>query len=59
MEDIQKKYERFQIDSGLRDHLLLLSSDQFPLGQPRRRLVVETLVITNGERTVNREEQDA
>ena len=60
MEDFQKKYECFQITSGLRDHLLLLSSDRFPLGQPRRCLVVETLVITNGERTVmNREEQDA
>lgn len=60
MEDIQKKYECFRLNTDLRDHLWQLAGDHFPLGQPRRRIVVETIVISNGERTiVSTEEQNA
>lgn len=60
MDEIEKQYECFWLNVDLRDHLLQLASDHFPLCQPQRRLVVETLVISNGERTVvDTEERDA
>lgn len=60
MNDISKQYECFQLNDDLRNHLLKLASDQYPLGQPQRRLIVETVVLKNGERTLVRtEEQNA
>lgn len=60
MDEIETQYEGFRMNADLRNHLLQLTSAHFPLGQPQRRLVVETLVISNGERmVVDTEERDA
>ncbi|MFH1079590.1 MAG: hypothetical protein V1766_04930 [Pseudomonadota bacterium] len=60
MEDIYEKYKLFQLGEELRQHLLRLSDSKFPLQQPQTRVVVETLIMENGERRViSKEEQDA
>jgi hypothetical protein len=60
MEDIDEKYRLFQLGEDLRQHLLALSDSRFPMKQPRARVIVETLIMENGEgKVVNREEQDA
>lgn len=60
MHDLDEKYKLFQLDEGLQEHLVSLSDYQFPLHQTSKRIVVETLVVENGERRIlHREERDA
>jgi hypothetical protein len=60
MPDIEGKYELFQLNNELREHLRQLSDSHFPFSTSRNRIVVETVVVENGERTiVRKEEQDA
>jgi hypothetical protein len=61
MKEIKELYELFRLDEELRRHLLRLSDSSFPLQKPpQARVIVETLIIENGQRrVVNREDQDA
>lgn len=60
MNDIDERYKLFQLGEGLQDHLLSLSDYHFPLQQASKRVVVETLIIENGEqKMLHREERDA
>lgn len=57
MNDINEKYKTFQLEERLREHLLGLSDYKFPLHQSRKRIVVETLVVENGDRKIVRQEE--
>lgn len=60
MPDIEGKYELFQLSDELCEHLRQLSDSHFPFSTLVNRIVVETVVVENGERTtVRKEEQDA
>lgn len=60
MSDIDEKYKLFQLGEGLHDHLLSLSDYHFPLQQASTRVIVETIIIENGEqRMLHTEERDA
>ncbi len=60
MEDINEKYKLFQLTDDLRQHLLRLSDSRFPLQKPSARVLVETLIMQDGEtKVMNKEEQDA
>ena len=57
MNDVEEKYALFGLTKEVRDRLVKLSELQTPLESPSRRLVVETVVIQDGARTVIRKEE--
>ncbi|WP_137936570.1 hypothetical protein [Chitinivorax sp. B] len=60
MSEFEKLYDRFQITAENCDNLRHLVEPALHLRRPAKRVVVETVVVENGERRiVKKEEQDA
>lgn len=57
MNDINEKYKLFQLGEGLREHLLGLSDYKFPLHQAKKLIIVETLLLENGNRKIVHQEE--
>lgn len=56
MIDVEQKYSMFHLDDELKDHLVRLSSKQFPFIEQQTIVCVETHIKKNGEETSYSEE---
>lgn len=60
MTEIAKKFELFQLNDELKDHLTRLSSSHFPLQAEAKNVLIETVILDQeGKKVVKQETQRA